>query len=163
MMEILRSHTYRDAEPLVAQAVGFACSVDVLCRFFSWQGAQEDLEISDDLLQQVGSFIREHFAAWPEEKIREAAASFFTFHTMNKRDVEGFASMARLRVQAERCRIRERKLELEQLKFEESMRRKVDAGLDALAKAFKKNPEAMKLYQQARELLEESGAIENEK
>jgi hypothetical protein len=158
IMEMLRSHTYRDAEPMVSEAVGFTCTIDVLCRFFSWQGAQEDMVISSDMLRQVMSFTRAHHADWPEEKVREAAASFFTLHTMAKRDVKGFASMARLHLQTERCRIKERKLELEKLKFEESLRRKLDAGLDALAKAFKKKPEAMNLYQQARELIEQSGS-----
>jgi hypothetical protein len=109
------------------------------------------------------SFTRDHHADWPEERIREAAAGFFTLHTMAKRDVKGFASMARLHLQTERCRIKVRKLELEKLKFEESLRRKLDAGLDALARVFKKKPEAMRLYQEARKLVEENGTIENEK
>ncbi len=153
VMEILRSHTYRDAEPLVGELVGFACSMDVLCRFFSWQGAQEDMEISQGMLSQVAAFTREQLEGWPKEKIREEAASFFTLQTLAKRDVKGFASMARFYLQAERARIKEKKLELEQQKFEESQRNNFEAALDAIGKAFKKKPEAMRLYQQAREIL----------
>src|SRR6185437_10324080 len=154
IMEILRTHTYCDAEPLVKKQVGFACSTDVLCRFFSWQGAREDLEISKGTLRQVTTFLREELPGWPEEKVNEAAASFFTLHTLATRDIKGFASMARFYVQAERCRIREKKLALEELKFENAHQKQFDAALDAIGEAFKKKPEAMKLYEQARKLIE---------
>jgi len=162
IMEILRSRSYRDAEPIVAEIVGFACSIDVLCRFFSWQSAQEDLELSNGLLRQMMSFAREHYSGWSEEKIRETVAGFFTMQTMARRDVNGFASMARIDLQSERCRLKKQKLELEKKKFEESSRLKLETGLDAIAEAFKKNPEAMKLYQQAREMID-PGIVENEK
>lgn len=155
-MGILRSHTYLDAAPIVSQAVGFTCSIYALCRFYSWQGVQEDMEISDDMLKQVESFTRKHHADWPEQKIREVVASFFTLRSMAHRNEKGFTSVARVNLQAERSRIQDRKLDLETLKFKESLRRKIHVGLDALAKAFKKNPQAMELYQQARELLREN-------
>jgi hypothetical protein len=158
IMEILRSHSYRDAEPMVSRAVGFRCSIYALCRFSSWQRAQEDMEISDDMLRQVVSFTRKRHADWPEEKIRAAAASFFTLRSMAKRNEKVFTSIARLHLQAERCRIKERKLELEKLKFEESLRCKEEAGWDALVKAFEKNPQAMELFQQASKLIRQSGS-----
>ena len=157
VMEILRARTYRDAEPLVGELVGFACSMDVLCRFFSWQGAQEDMEISKGVLSQVTTFMREQLTGWPEEKIREAAVSFFTLHALAKRDVKGFAHMARFYLQAEHCKIEEKKLALEELKFEESHRDKFKAALESIGKSFKKKPEAMKLYEQAREMIETQG------
>ncbi|MDB6109775.1 MAG: hypothetical protein JWR69_1525 [Pedosphaera sp.] len=43
--------------------------------------------------------------------------------------------------------------ELEQTRFAESMRTKLQSGLDAVAQAFKGKPEAMKLYQQARAMI----------
>jgi hypothetical protein len=62
--------------------------------------------------------------------------------------------MARLDLQTERFRLKQQKLELDKMKFEQSSHRKLETGLDALAKAFKKKPEAMKLYQQARQMIE---------
>jgi hypothetical protein len=155
VMEILRHHSYRDAEPLVAEVAGFPCSVDVLCRFFSWQNAQEDLELSNDMLRQMVSFARENLSGWPEEKIRATAAAFFTLRAMAKRDDKTFANMARMYLQSERCRITEQKLELDKMRLEQSSRRKLEVALDALGKAFKKKPEALKLYQQAMQMVEE--------
>jgi len=157
VMEILCKHTYRDAEPLVSKLVGFDCSMDVLCRFYSWQGTRQDLELSKGTLRQVTSFLREEFPGWPEEKVNEAAASFFTLHAVATRDVKGFASMARFYLQTERCKIREKKLALEELKFEDSHRKKFQAALDAIGQAFRKNPEAMRLYEQARAMIEAKG------
>jgi DNA-binding sugar fermentation-stimulating protein len=154
VMEILRSHTYREAAPLVTEAVGFACSVDVLCRFFSWQGAREDMEISTDVLKQVISFASKHRACWPDEKIRETVAGFFTMHALANRDLKGFANVTRLYVQTEQCRIKRKKLALDKLKFKESLRDKAKAGADALAKELSKTPEAMNLYEQVKALLE---------
>ena len=154
IMEILRTHTYHDAEPLVGKLAGFDCSTDVLCRFYSWQGTRQDLELSKGTLRQVATFLREEFPGWTEGKVNEAAASFFTFHAVAAQDVKGFASMARFYLQAERCRIREKKLALEELKFEDAHQKQFDAALDAIGEAFKKKPEAMRLYQQARKMIE---------
>jgi DNA-binding phage protein len=52
-----------------------------------------------------------------------------------------------------RARHKERELELAESKFKESFRDKLQAGLDAVAEAFKGNTEAMSLYQQARQMI----------
>jgi len=56
---------------------------------------------------------------------------------------------------ARKLRLNRQRLELDQLKFEQSLRQKLDVALDALAKSFKKYPEAMELYEHARKKLEE--------
>jgi hypothetical protein len=49
--------------------------------------------------------------------------------------------------------IKVRSQQFEEEKFKESLRDKLQAGLDAVAEAFKKNPQAMEFYKQARALI----------
>lgn len=46
-------------------------------------------------------------------------------------------------------------LSLERDRFREQVRGKLEAGLDAVAEAFSKSPEAMELYQRARKMIQE--------
>lgn len=49
--------------------------------------------------------------------------------------------------------LRREEQKFDQKKFTVALQKKIEAGLDALAEKFKSNPEAMALYQQARELI----------
>jgi hypothetical protein len=173
VMDLLRSQTYEEAQPGIEQLVGFSCPIYTLTRFHHWQKASEAMEVSAETTEQIGDFLRERYPDWTEEKMRETASAFFTMLAMSRQDTRGFACVARLGLESGRDRIlaeklkfdkakterklalNEQRLELDTLKLRESLRKKVDVGLDALAKAFKKYPEAMELYQQAREKLRE--------
>lgn len=50
-------------------------------------------------------------------------------------------------------RVREREMDLTEQKFKAALKSKLESGLDALAAALRANPEAMLLYQQARDLV----------
>lgn len=52
-----------------------------------------------------------------------------------------------------KAQFKERELSLGEAKFKESLRDKLQAGLDAVAEAFKTNPEAMNFYQRARSMI----------
>jgi hypothetical protein len=175
VMEILRGHTYRDAERLVEEMVGFACSTAALFQFFHWQAVQEAKTATRDKLQEVATFLDQH-KEWPEEKIMATAVVYFVMEAVKSADVKGFGLAARLAAQ-ERCRrMRQEKMEFEKLKYEqvtrkrlevhgqrfeldklkfnESLRRKLDLGLDVMGKQFDKNPEALRLYQDAKKMIE---------
>ncbi len=49
--------------------------------------------------------------------------------------------------------LKKAKLELDRDKFKETLRTKLEAGLEEAAAAFKKNPQAMEFYKQARALI----------
>jgi hypothetical protein len=177
IMAILRDHTYEQAQPLVEPILGCPCSVDTLGRFFRWQGTQERLEASDETLGHVAEFIQERYPNWTEEKMRELASTFFTMQAMARGDTRAFASAARLALNSARNQLQERRLEfdkkkldckqklnakrldLDERKFEQSLQRKLEYGLEELARHFKKYPEALRIYQQAREMIEEKAAI----
>jgi hypothetical protein len=54
---------------------------------------------------------------------------------------------------AERLQIERERLDLARQESKEKLRTKLDAGLDALAEAFRHSPQAMVLFKQSRELL----------
>jgi hypothetical protein len=167
VMAILRANTYEQARPLIEQLVGFAASVDTLGRFFAWQGLLEAMETSSEMIEQAGDFLSERHPDWTEENMRESACAFFTLQSVAQRDHRAFACIAQLGLKSSRDRLlaerlkfdkartarklalTRRRVRLEQLRFEESLRRKLDAGVEAVAKAFKNNPEAMELFQEA--------------
>jgi hypothetical protein len=96
LMEVLRANTYAQAEAQFESLVGFACSVGVLSQFFQWQSTQEDLETSNDLVEQFEEFCRKQNPDWSLEKVREMAMGFFIAHATAKKDLKGFAQIASL-------------------------------------------------------------------
>src|SRR5689334_8614665 len=67
--EILRAHTYEQAQPLIQQLLGCGCSRSVLNRFFQWQQIEEAMEISEDTLTQAVAFLQASYPDWTEEKM----------------------------------------------------------------------------------------------
>jgi hypothetical protein len=96
LMEVLRANTYAQAVPLVENLFGFACSADVLFRFFRWQSTQESLENANDLVATFEEFARKQNPDWSPDKVRETAISFFLAHTAQTKDVDSFVSVAHL-------------------------------------------------------------------
>jgi len=90
--------------------------------------------------------IRKRHPRWSKEKVREEMLKWSYDRAQEKEDeILGLRTVS-ADVQVER-------LGLAWEKFQESQRTKLERGLDALAAAFKENPEALKLYQQARDLI----------
>src|SRR5262249_17512244 len=78
---------------------------------------------------------------------------FRTLVSLGDGDGKEFVNVSKMQVQSEREQIRAQKVDLEERKFKESLRSKLDAGLDALAKMFRENPEARVHFEKAREAL----------
>lgn len=96
LMAVLRENTYTQAAPLCEQLVGFPCSLDVLSKFWQWQGTQEDLETSNDWLDQFEQFTRSQNPDWSADKVREQAIAFFLAQTAGKKDLKGFVQIAQI-------------------------------------------------------------------
>jgi hypothetical protein len=96
LMAILRANTYEAAGPLVENVFGFACSRQVLSKFFQWQTTQEDLDQANDTMAQVEEFIARQNKDWTPEKVRNAAITFFTAQTTSNKDLDGFVTVANL-------------------------------------------------------------------
>jgi hypothetical protein len=154
VMEIVESHTYKEALPLVEELVGFACSINVLCKFRSWQATEQELARNTDLLEQIERYLRRRDGDWSVERIQDAAMSFLMLQALSKGDVKGFATITRLPARLEQVRLKVQRLDLDREKFAESQRSKVSAGLDELQEKFRENHHAFKFYQAARDVLE---------
>jgi hypothetical protein len=156
VMDLLAKNSYQDAEPLVTSLVGFACSTDVLFRFRKWHEAKQEINLGEERYQQIKEFLQKEMPKASPEKLRELGVMFRTLTALGNGDGKEFVNVSRMQLQSEREHIRARKLDLEERKFQEAYRQKLDAGLDALATMFQENPEAMKHFQKARELEKES-------
>jgi len=153
IMEILDTHTYKDAEPLVQNLVGFHCTTDVLCRFRKWQETLQEMDLAHDRLRQIAEFQKGPLRNLPPDELRDLGAALYTLTCLARDDSKGFTRASQVAMQNERERIRAKRLALDELKFEDIHRRKFQAVLDLIGKRFEKNPQAMNLFEQARALL----------
>lgn len=96
LMHVLRENTYRKAIPLIENLVGFYCSLDVLSKFFTWQDKQEDLEKSNDFIEQYEEFTQRQHPEWSPERIRDDATAFFMASATANKDLKGFALIAQI-------------------------------------------------------------------
>jgi hypothetical protein len=160
VMAILEVHTYKQSEPLVEELVGFYCSSNILCRFRKWHEATEGMSLGDDRLRQINDFLQKEMPEASPEKLREAGVMFQTLATLGNNDGEGFVNVCRMQVQCEREQIRARKANLEERRFQESLRTKFEAGIAAVAQRFQESPEAMELFHKARIILEKDKGAE---
>lgn len=104
LMGILRDNTYDKAAPLFENLLGFACSRDVLSKFFQWQGTQEDLENSNDFMAQFEEFTRKQNPDWSADKVRDHAIAFFLAQTAARQDRKGFVQIASLDLEERKAR-----------------------------------------------------------
>lgn len=96
LLTVLGENTYDKAIPLVENLVGFACSRNVLSKFWQWQSAQESLENANDLVETFEAFCRKQNPDWSADKVRETSIAFFLAHTAQQRDVDSFVNVAHL-------------------------------------------------------------------
>lgn len=153
VLRILDEHTYKDAEPLVQALVGFSCTTNVLCRFRKWKQAMEAMDLGQERIRQIAAYLKEQMPDVGPDKIWELGTAFYGMSFLANDDAKGFVRVGKMSAQNERGLLRAKKFQLEERKFQEALRQKLDAGLDALAKMFQQNPEAMKHFQKARKLV----------
>jgi hypothetical protein len=154
VLELVTNHSYKDAEPLVKSLVGFACSTDVLFRFRKWHEAREAMKLGNERCRQIKEFLQKEMPEATPEKVRELGVMFCTLAALGNGDGKEFVNVSRMQVQSEREQIRARKLNLEERKFQESLRTKLDAGFEALSMLSDNNPEARGLLNRARKLIQ---------
>jgi hypothetical protein len=136
-----------------------------------WRGGQRDGELPGiKLLSELGQAIRqvEMLRGLERQQMVEAAAkdrcgqlglnSALTNAVVTIVGEEALRQSAqgvvdKFAVKAATVLMKREDQRFEQEKFKESLRDKLQAGLDAVAEAFKGNAEAMKLYQQARAMI----------
>jgi hypothetical protein len=154
VLGILEGRTYKAAEPMVINLVGFFCSSNILCRFRKWHEAKEAMKLGDERCQQIKEFLQKEMPEASPEKVRELGVMFCTLVSLGNGDGKEFVNVSRMQVQSEREQIRARKLDLEERKFQESLRTKLDAGFEALTTLLDNNPEARGLLDRARKLIQ---------
>lgn len=141
------------------------CSVSA-SRLSQWWAQRQKLKMQADLLANIasgGKFCSELDAAFARNPPPETENLIKMLRVIVMQlAVQGSADSAVLNVAANLTRaildwakILEKRADRDfgLKKFHEAMRSKLEAGLDELAAAFKANPEAMRFYQQARELV----------
>jgi hypothetical protein len=99
------------------------------------------------LIKGVKSASRTKGCKWDEEEIQRAGQAFFSAMAVAHQDPRVWNMTQRLALAKEQ-------LSLERSKLKESLRTKLRMGLDAVAEAFRQNPQAMRLYEQARALID---------
>ena len=77
-------------------ADGLKTSARALSEFRSWYSAQQDLKDTSDLLETFEEFTRQTHPDWSAEKVRDMAIQFFMAHTVARKDVGKFVSVAQL-------------------------------------------------------------------
>ena len=84
---------------------------------------------------------------WDPELVQRAGQAFFSAMAVQQQNPNIWNMTQRLALLKE-------ELSFEQSKFKESLRSKLRLGLDVIAEAFRENPQAMKLYEQACALID---------
>ena len=99
------------------------------------------------MIHEVQSGSKANRRKWDPEEVQRVGQAFFSEMAMQQQDPNIWNMTQRLALIKER-------LGIEQAKFKESLRSKLRLGLDAVAEAFRENPQAMTLYKQARAMIE---------
>lgn len=94
-----------DGKPLTNAAIRnrIAAKFDIrlqldkqLSEFWRWYGAQQELEQSNDLIEQFEEFTRTRNPDWSADKVRDIGIQFFLAHTTAKKDASKFATIVTL-------------------------------------------------------------------
>ncbi|HWD94160.1 MAG TPA: hypothetical protein VG938_17650 [Verrucomicrobiae bacterium] len=151
VIEILDTHTYKEAMSLVEQLVGVPCSINLLWKFRGWLSTEEALANDTDLVEQIEMFLHQREGNWSAERIQEAAISFLMLRALSKGDVKAIATMSGLPVRLEQVRIKRARLELDRDKFAESLRTELPASLAASGAQIVENPRTFGFHQAAQD------------
>ncbi|MGO8675115.1 MAG: hypothetical protein ACLQVX_04500 [Limisphaerales bacterium] len=122
-----------------------------LSSWLSMQRMRDQMRVNqaatETLIKSVRSASKSKGCKWDEEEVQRAGQAFFSAMAMERQDPRIWNMTQRLALVKEQ-------LALEQSKLKESLRTKLRMGLDAVARAFQDNPQAMMLYEQARALID---------
>lgn len=114
--------------------------------FRKWEEDQRKREAQEERTLENERRIMEAHPDWTLDQVRE--------ETLKQAYFEALATgNYKLGLATAKVNLKEKDQAFEETKFKEALRTKLQAGLDVVAEAFKKNPAAMKFYQEARELI----------
>lgn len=154
--EYAQAHTLKDTIAWLA-ADGIRTNKSSLSEWlssFSWEELYSEAE-SD--AQKFMDLVRKSAPEIEDAKVEQFGNAFFQMRAIKRDQPELFLKFrtAKHRAQMDVAKLaqREKEMALELEKFKESTKSKLESGLDEIAQAFKGNPKAMELYQQARALI----------
>jgi hypothetical protein len=139
--------TNADIRKRIKDRFGIKLSNDgQLSEFWSWQFRQAPIDHLGLMMSQDEQLLQDQFPDKTREQIREAVIKRSYAMTDMMGDVK-----TGLKVLAADLKDSHERRDWE--KWREGLRSKLESGLDAVAEGFKKNAEAMKFYQKAREMI----------
>jgi hypothetical protein len=122
---------------------------DQLSSFWSWQFGQAALDSLGEMMSSDEQQLADKFPHLTRDQIRDATIKrSYAIAALIQEEHPGFGLKV---VSAD---LKDKDSTFEQAKYAEALKSKLKAGLDAVAEAFKAHPESMKLYQQARAMIE---------
>jgi len=130
-----------------AQPQGISVSRSALARWLSGYRMRDQCAQNRHTVAALVKDLRAARPAWTPGEVHQAAQAFFEALALHRQET-------RLWALTQRLDLRRAQLELATAKHKESRRSKLSMGLDTIAEAFRENPQALKLYEQARELVE---------
>ncbi|MGA2866688.1 MAG: hypothetical protein ABSF95_19610 [Verrucomicrobiota bacterium] len=121
-------------------------SMPALSRWLSGHRLRQQLLFNDQTLQWSLQHSLSGSPHCTPDQLRAAGHRFFTAIAFQRQD-------AKLWLTSQHLDLARQKLELERKKLDQLLASRQEAGLHALASAFRANPKALKLFQAARNLL----------
>ena len=114
--------------------------------FWPWQRRQAQWDRYNELVGQDEAELMDRHPNVSREQLREATIKRMLAEADLEEDPQFGLKVIAMDLKDERARF-------DREKYRDSLKSKLQAGLDAVAEAFRGMPEAMKLYQEAREMI----------
>jgi hypothetical protein len=150
LVQFAATHTLAEAAAWLGKG-GVTISRRRLGTWLSTQRLRQQLSLNAMAIQTLVKTVKSASKAqpqnWDPEQIQRLGQSFFSAMALQQQNPNIWNMTQRLALLKEQ-------LTIDQSKFKESLRSKLQMGLEALAEAFRENPQAMSLYDQARALID---------
>jgi len=118
-----------------------------LSDFWGWSSAFMEEQAMQEFMASREQSLTDQHPELSRDQIRDSLIKEWYAWAKAKRDPE-------LGLKVVGMDLKDREQTFEETKFKESLKTKLQAGLDAVAEAFKNNPEAMQFYMRARSMIE---------
>lgn len=136
----------RIASEELPRMVGYTVSLSTLSEFYSWLKQKKETEDAIERAEQAKlQYLEENPEATPEA-LMALGQMVFTNKTLQQGNLNGYVKLAAL---MERRKARE----FNERKFQEAIKSKLDAGLDALFEEIKGNKKAEAIFAQLKEVV----------
>jgi ribosomal protein S24E len=134
----------------IAERFGIKLSRDgQLSLFWPWQRRQAQMDYYNETIAQDEAALAKKYPGVSREKIREKAIQRLYAAAELEDDAQFGLKVIGVDLKDERA-------SFDKQKYQDSLKSKLQLALDELAEAFKKSAPAMKLYQQARAMIEKT-------